>query len=327
MISWLRSILTIAMLTASLPVIAHPSAEASSDDIAELLKALDSIQHKPLGSTAQNCSFDDSIRRPIEMTAAAEEVVPLAPPAASKLPNLPAGLFANGGDNCSAYIDGDGGAYGSKGQKIVNAFNQDEAYYEPLLGDSAAQTSSMKRMCPGFAKMNKDERKHFWVWALASIAWQETKCGLRQYTKPHVDVTGKRVTGEFQMEQTLRHRSWRGNNPGAPWRSKRYCAVASVDDFDNNLMCSMDILIGQFKGEYGRPPGLVGPSYFAELRTLDRPSRWDRSPIIKRIKAHPGCADPGAPAATQLARDKKQNPSVSGHTQNRKPGKKKRKHP
>lgn len=317
-------------LSASLAAHAQTPAPGGDDHIRNLIAALDTVQRSNVTDMAGTVCQASAVNPFTELKADASAEEPVAPapapaPAPANLPGL-SKLFAEDGANkaCSEYISGPGGKYGEKGQKMMDAFNKDEKYYDALLGEAAGKTESMQLNCPNFSKMSKDERKHFWVWAFASIAWMETKCGIPRYLKEKTDVTGRRVVGEFQMNAPYKDRYWRGSaKNGAPWNSKGYCAASSVSDFNGNLMCAMDIMMGQFMGEYGRPPGLAGPSYFAELRTGDRPSRIKTSPILKRIRSHPGC---GAPSEAEIAgppAKKKGKPATKPKSPSRKKGKRK----
>lgn len=184
---------------------------------------------------------------------------------------------------CKEYMDDKGVIPpNSKGAFIAGKLEKDPDYYSELLDDAAGNTPSMKRICPGFKDMSRSERIQFWVYSFGAISKTESNCGTNNRAK---GMNGNIATGEFQLEEARRSRVWRGRS----WGAKGACAVSSVSKFEANASCALDIMVGEFNGEYGRPPGLASNSYWQELKVNTQPSRWQTSPIIKAIKNFPLC--------------------------------------
>lgn len=176
-------------------------------------------------------------------------------------------FYANGA-NCEAFIQRDG-SYGEWGRIIQRGFEDDAEIRASLTSDQAAKNKSLLKVCPNFAALDESDRVRFWVWSMASIAWKESTC---RNTGP-VRCSRSNCVGIMQLNEPRHMRAWRGTN----------CAVASVAQPRNNLLCAMDIMRGQFDGEYGKPGGLSPNSYWQELR------KSGNSPIKTRMMKFPGC--------------------------------------
>lgn len=186
--------------------------------------------------------------------------------------------FAAQGAQCGIFIDRKG-AYGPTGATIAEAVTTDPQL-KYLISDEVAKNKTMKKTCPGFATMNEDQRAHFWVWMHASIAWEETKCGVDMHNE-----SNSRAVGLFQLDKSKSDRDWRGP----------HCKVKSVafekgaaDPHRKNALCALDIMLGQLKGVYGKPPGLYPYSYYQKLRG-SYGGDFSRG-ILKKVRLHPGCS-------------------------------------
>ncbi len=184
--------------------------------------------------------------------------------------------FYEGHATCEIFIKPDG-SYGSTGETIANYLNLEQGPFEDLISDKTAALPSIKKVCPGFAQMNRKDRIHTMVWLVAAIAWDETKCGANLVNPDNLEATGL-----LQMNNKEADRKWRGffcegktMNP----------IPSAADPHGVNVLCAMDILQGQFRGKYGEP-GLYPDSYFEKLRgKID----FQENTIIKRIMQAPGC--------------------------------------
>ncbi|HRO68120.1 MAG TPA: hypothetical protein PL182_11195 [Pseudobdellovibrionaceae bacterium] len=196
--------------------------------------------------------------------------------------------FEDKGARCGIFIDRKG-RYGATGSTIAEAVTTDP-HLKYLISNEVAENKTMKRTCPGFAGMNEDQRAHFWVWAHASIAWEESKCGA--ITK---NGSNSEAVGLFQLEKSKSARAWRGP----------HCKVKSVvlqagepDPYRNNTLCALDIMLGQFKGMYGKPPGLYPNSYYQKLRG-SYGGDFSRA-ILRKIRLHPGCSGETSPVVPTI---------------------------
>lgn len=141
-------------------------------------------------------------------------------------------LFSSGGTRgrCNNFIDKEGN-YGEWGEFVVERLQEegvDSLFYQ---NDLLAMTSVCKR----WPEFNQNEKEHYWVWIIASMAWDESKCGEHRW----MDHDG--LVGLLQMEKDVADRKWRGEN----------CRVEDLLDHRNNIRCSFDILAELLKGKDG----------------------------------------------------------------------------
>lgn len=178
-------------------------------------------------------------------------------------------LFMNGGTDgrCNRFIDRDG-EYGPWGEFVVERLRDegtDSIFYQ---NDLLAMTS----VCPNWSRFNEFEKEHYWVWVIASMAWDESKCGEQRW----MDHSG--LVGLLQMEKDVEDRKWRGKN----------CRVSDLLDHRNNIRCSFDIMAELLKGKEGiyKSNGLLYQnknSYWEKLR------RQDGGTIGARMRAYEHC--------------------------------------
>jgi len=114
-------------------------------------------------------------------------------------------------------------------------------------------------ICPNWNTLTFRQKKHFWVWTLASLAWDESTCKASSRNSRATDGV---AVGLLQLPEAKSSRSWRGPN----------CKVKSVADATNNIKCGLDILselmLGK-EGEYksnGKLYGSGSSSYWANFR-------------------------------------------------------------
>lgn len=86
-----------------------------------------------------------------------------------------------------------------------------------------------QEICPNWPNLTVDEREHFWVWTIASIAWKESTCNAKSRNG---NATNGVAVGLLQLDEKPKARSWRGKN----------CSVKTVTDPQNNIKCGLDIL-------------------------------------------------------------------------------------
>lgn len=163
-------------------------------------------------------------------------------------------------NQCTNFItdNGDSEGYGPWGESIVKYLDEkgDNSifYSNDLAGMSSGVTA-----CPNWTGMTIDEKKHFWVWVMASISKIESTCDAKARNG---ESTNGVAVGLVQLDERKSQRSWRGDN----------CKTASVVATNDNLRCGMDILgellkgkAGEYKGNgelWGRKSG----SYWQHLR-------------------------------------------------------------
>ena len=182
-------------------------------------------------------------------------------------------LFSAQDANCTNFIKNDG-SYGPWGD-VVKTYVTDKSVSARFLGDNVAHIT---HACPKWSRLNKDQRTHFWVWSIAAIAWDESRC--RANARNSRASNGVAV-GLLQMEETKSQRSWRGPN----------CSVSSVAGATENLKCGLDIMAELLLGQRGEYKGRGALMYTGGRNT----SYWEKlrhsggGTIGDRIKSHPLC--------------------------------------
>lgn len=190
--------------------------------------------------------------------------------------------FRDGDAKCDIFIKPDG-TYGPTGETISRLL-RDNSYFSVLISDETANLPSIRNTCSYFVSMSKEDRIHLTVWIMASIAWDETKCGERMTNPSNLNATGL-----FQMEKSEEDRKWRG--PYCEGESMKPDPKAA-DPHIHNALCAMEILRGQYEGFYGKA-GLYPDAYFEKLRG-SYAGNFSKSEILRRIRQHPAC-DPQRP--------------------------------
>ncbi len=162
--------------------------------------------------------------------------------------------------NCNQFIS-DKGGYGIWGNEIV--IYLDEQGEDSIFFDD--ELSGMKngvKACPAWAKMDEDEKKHFWVWTMASIANIESSC--TPTARGYVNPNGVSV-GLLQLDERVSFRKWRGPN----------CGAKNITNVKENLRCGMDIMAELLRGKEGEYKssgeiwGSKSSSYWNHLRKKD----------------------------------------------------------
>lgn len=191
-----------------------------------------------------------------------------------KLPGLDDDFFKNGA-NCASFIS-ESGEYGSWGKVIVEYIRKSPDK-ELFIGKDLRGMGPPQEICPNWPNLTVDEREHFWVWTIASIAWKESTCNAKSRNG---NATNGVAVGLLQLDEKPKARSWRGKN----------CSVKTVTDPQNNIKCGLDILQEILKADEGdyRSNGLLygkkNNSYWEQLR------RQNGGKIGELIRTHPLCA-------------------------------------
>ncbi|MCR9203558.1 MAG: hypothetical protein NXH75_03205, partial [Halobacteriovoraceae bacterium] len=162
-----------------------------------------------LGQSPTRCEHEATPQQTAELTLANGR-------SARPLPGLTSGFTRDGAD-CTDFIRRDG-SLGSSG-RIVRDYIASSSRRNHFLNPR-----HIAEACPRWNNMSEAEREHFWVWSIASIAWDESRC-----------VSGRRNTaatngvgvGLLQLNEDYGGRSWRGPN----------CRVQSVRSDENNIKC------------------------------------------------------------------------------------------
>ncbi|MCK6596475.1 MAG: transglycosylase SLT domain-containing protein [Bacteriovoracaceae bacterium] len=191
-----------------------------------------------------------------------------------KLPGLDDDFFKNGA-NCASFIS-ESGEYGSWGKVIVDYIRKSPDK-QLFIGKELKGMGPPHEICPNWPNLTEDEREHFWVWTIASIAWKESTCNPKSRNG---SATNGVAVGLLQLDEKPKARSWRG----------KHCSVKTVSDPQNNIKCGLDILQEILKADEGdyRSNGLLygkkNNSYWEQLR------RQNGGKIGDLIRTHPLCA-------------------------------------
>lgn len=191
--------------------------------------------------------------------------------------------FTDGDAKCGIFIKHDG-TLGPSGDLIARYLRLEPSPFEVLVSNETAELPSIRQTCPYFRSMSREDRIHLTIWIMASIAWDETKCGERMKNPGN-----PKATGLFQMERDEKDRAWRGFFCEGPTMEP---IPEAADPNGVNVLCAMEILRGQYEGLYGKA-GLYPDAYFEKLRG-QYAGNFSKSEILRRIRQHPAC-DPKRP--------------------------------
>lgn len=187
-----------------------------------------------------------------------------------------ASQFSDDNAQCDNFISLDGkNGYGPWGKEVLNYLNE-KGDHSLFMNNNLKGMSDGIRACPQWAVMSIEQKKHFWVWATASISYIESRCKVK--ARNHNGTNGV-AAGLMQLDERQSMRSWRGSN----------CGVKNILDPKSNIRCGLDIMEELLQGSEGvyRTSGeLWGPkshSYWEHLR------KKNGGGIAQLIKLHPYC--------------------------------------
>lgn len=146
-------------------------------------------------------------------------------------------------NHCGNFItdNGDSEGYGPWGESIVKYL--DEKGPESIFfSNDLAGMSTGVAACPNWREMSVDEKKHFWVWVMASISKIESTCNAGARNGGTSNGVG---VGLVQLDERKSQRSWRGDN----------CKTQTIIGTNDNLRCGLDILGELLKGKEGEYKG------------------------------------------------------------------------
>ncbi|GAB4010975.1 MAG: hypothetical protein Fur0010_04590 [Bdellovibrio sp.] len=175
------------------------------------------------------------------------------------LQGLSSGFFDDDAD-CTNFISREG-TYGPWGRHIIeylNALGDNSHMFKNNIPGMVATKKGETAVCPKWNELSLTQRKHFWVWVFASLAWDESTC---RANARNPNATNGVAVGLLQLEEAKSKRSWRGPN----------CRADSVADARTNLRCGLDIMTELMKGKNGEyeSNGKLYPtsSYWANFRS------------------------------------------------------------
>lgn len=138
----------------------------------------------------------------------------------------------------------------------------------------------MAEICPKWGNLSTEQRKVFWVWFFAAIAWKESTCNEKAINKA---ASGGTAVGYLQLNEKTSARKWRGGESGSS------CGAPDVHRADSNLKCGVEIFNEQLRGREGLYEGngqLSGKgsnSYWQDLRGPGK------NKIKAMVKTYPLC--------------------------------------
>lgn len=189
------------------------------------------------------------------------------------LPGLTKGFSKENAD-CTSFIKSDG-TYGPWGTTVKDYISKSPARSYFL------NPSHIAEVCPRFDKFSEQEKDHFWVWTIAAISWDESRCiSGRRNTHASNGV----ATGLLQLDEQKKARYWRGPS----------CNVKSVAKADSNIKCGLDILGELLKGKKGvyKGSGAIFRSKSKNASYWEKLTRPGGGTIGKLIESYPNCNDP-----------------------------------
>lgn len=169
-------------------------------------------------------------------------------------------FFNDAQQNCQNFIRSDGG-YGDWGREMALQMEQYPIYQRVNRG--------IIDICPRFGEFDKRQKYHFWVWFMAAVASQESRCVTTELGPINrQDPSLGRPTGLFQMEPRQSTRWWRGN----------YCAQpGEMTDPILNVQCAVQIMahyLNNDQGPLGRVSVDVDTEFYNSLSTRKGNSYW-----------------------------------------------------
>ncbi len=189
-----------------------------------------------------------------------------------RLPRLTNAFFNEGAD-CTGFIGSDG-SYGPHGRIVhdyVSGSDRRELFMNP---------NHIQEACPNWDSFSEVEKEHFWVWTIASIAWDESRCvSGRRNTR----ATNGVAVGLLQLNEDRGGRYWRGPN----------CGVASVRDDGNNIRCGLDIMEELLAGRNGvyKGSGAIFRSSARNTSYWEKLKRRNGGTIGALIRSYPRCGN------------------------------------
>ncbi len=185
--------------------------------------------------------------------------------------------FNRDGARCESFISNQSNiGFGPYGMVIIEYLNQENSSSVFFNQNLPGMTEGISA-CPNWSNMNLEEKKHFWVWVMASIAHVESKCIAHVR---NTNGTNGVAAGFYQIDERPSNRSWRGPN----------CGVSNILDPKSNIRCGLDImkeLLSGTQGSYktnGELWGTKSRSYWEHLR------KKNGGKIAQLIKEHPHCS-------------------------------------
>ncbi len=154
---------------------------------------------------------------------------------------------------CRRFIDGNGepGAYG---QVVLQAIRQ-------IAPDCFFQQMEVGDLCPPYANFNQEQKEHFWLWVMASLAQDESSCNSRVTAA----ATNGQAVGLFQLEQSVALRRASARDPQLCRTSGRTettqigfqaeCAVSIFRDHHCKPSANRLVYRGSYWQQLRRPSG------------------------------------------------------------------------
>ena len=196
------------------------------------------------------------------------------PPAKTKKVNYSlSATYKQHDADCSKFINSKG-QLGPHGKEIYN--HLDKIRNSQYLKSTYP---GMKNICPKWGSFSKEQKKYFWVWFFAAVAWKESTC---RETEMNPNATSGVAVGYLQLNEKKSARYWRGDDSG------KSCAVTEVKSPVNNIRCGLEIFNEQLQGKFGiyegngQLGGKGSNSYWQDLRTANPHT-------FTMVKDFPGC--------------------------------------
>jgi len=180
----------------------------------------------------------------------------------------------SGQEYCSQFIKSDG-SYGAIGEYIVELIRA-QSSDRSITRDDLPTMQGDSSICQNWSQLTQEEREHFWVWSVAAIAWDESKCGHKDWMR---NRSNREAVGMLQMNHSPSGRNFRG-------QACRTSASESIMEHRPNVRCGVHILTDLLNppNMYQTDGNLIAPnSYWDKLR---RPSNGT---IDEKVASYPLC--------------------------------------
>jgi hypothetical protein len=183
---------------------------------------------------------------------------------------------------CDNFISSTG-ELGVRGKKTLDAIKK----VDPGCFNGEEGSIDVGVLCPNFKNFSQDQKDYFWVWTYASMAQEETTCGVRLHNKYAANGD---ASGLFQMENKYYRKI----------RDPRYCPHTNVNINNETIQfeCTTSILVDTTckkgwsldskHGYWAELHGIV--PYFTKMKKKKKLVKI-KPEISWHIMKFPGCKD------------------------------------
>lgn len=190
-------------------------------------------------------------------------------------------FYDKGRTGCDNFISPEG-EYGPYAHQVINHIKTYPYSENEFLKEKFPGMTDGLNICPNWKKLNIQQKFDFWVWAFASISWDESKCLPNRVNNRASDGI---AVGLFQLNKSKKKRYWRGGS------KRKACTVDNVMPDGANIECSVEIMHEILRGKQGEYKG-NGALYGKQAASYWQSFRSDKQTDATKLLANfPPCMD------------------------------------